>query len=274
MADAVYDPKDFWRNGFCIVPDAFPVSRVTAWRAAASDHDGRDLFTHPVLRDIVTSDVSLNLAKRILDAEEILFFGDSNPIIGPTAPGFHKDNADKADDAAPDWQGRYPIIRFGLYTDDHGRFPGGLDLRRGSHLSASVSSGTVVSVRSQPGDLVIWNLRTSHSGGTILSRNGHAVDPSSVWGKLARRPPFNALFAPELPDRTALFWTYATPGTHLERYISYLKTRRYAVDRWRRPPYPTDWVEEAAAKGLSVRDVSAELVPGGAVHADHVPLPY
>ena len=40
--------------------------------------------------------------------------------------GFHKDNADRVDPNAPDWNGRYTVLRFGIYLQDHYRHTGGL----------------------------------------------------------------------------------------------------------------------------------------------------
>lgn len=275
MGDEKYPLREFWENGFCIVRQVFDPNIVQAWKAHGEGHANRDMFVHDRLRELILSPSATSCARAILETHELIYFGDSNPIVGKTDPGFHKDNADKDDGNAPDWRGRYPIIRFGLYTGDHVTRSGCLDLREGSHLTVSVTQGRHVAAKTQPGDLVIWNLRTSHSGGSMLLRTGTALDPSSVIGKIARRMPLG-MVAPAYSNRIGLFWTYALAGAHLDRYIAYLKTRRYAVDRWLDTEYRPEWIEEAAVAGVAVRDVRREFVPGslGPVHDSHVALAY
>lgn len=65
----------------------------------------------------------------------------------------------------------------------------------------------------------------------MLLRTGTPLDPSSVLGKIVRRMPLG-IAAPAYANRIGLFWTYALAGSRLDRYIAYLKTRRYAVEQW------------------------------------------
>lgn len=206
----------------------------------------------------------------MLGVEELVYFGDSSFQTGRGDRGWHKDNrvSDRFDHAGLDWNGRYPLIRAGIYLQDHAHHSGGLGIRVGSHLPfwaarpplprslrrrASQLHGRPILVASEPGDLVIWNLRTTHTGNSVRIKH-------LPWLKLsprneARLPPW--LSVEEERKRAAMFATYAARSEHLDRYVDYLKTRDYALDLWRKARV-TDEVREAARKrGLTVMKVEA-----------------
>lgn len=271
-----YPLEDFWNNGFCIVRGVFAPSEVEIWRAAACDMPpNRDLFQREALRDLVLDTRVTALARAILDTDRPAYIGDSNVMVGPTAPGFHKDNVDKDDPNGPDWRGRYPLIRFGLYAQDHRHEPDGLDLRLGSHEHCSVRRGRHVRAATALGDLVIWNMRTSHSGGAMVLRGGFDLDPASYSGRLLRRAPMGLLRRSDT-ERVGIFWSFAAEGAHLSRYIAYLKTRAYAVDRWRNSPVSGDAVRQAERAGVTLIDIASEIIakPPARTYRDHEALPY
>ncbi len=275
MPEMPYGLDEFWANGFSIVPRVFREEEVARWREAAILHPQRTLLADPTLRELMLDSRVLKLARTILGDDDLVYFGDSNAVVGNPAAGFHKDNVDKSDPKGPDWVGRYPLIRFGLYTQDHVSDPGGLDLRKGSHLVATVTDGKYVAARTGVGDLVIWNLRTSHSGDTMVLRGNRAVSPASLAGKVLRRASCGMLKKPQAV-RAAIFWTFGLRGAHLDRYIAYLKTRRYAVDRWATDVYDPAALKAAEDAGVFVRPVRSELEadPPARVYENHFPLAY
>lgn len=193
--------------------------------------------------------------------------------IGGANSGFHKDNPDKFDKNAPDWKGRYTLVRFGIYTQDHKGKPDGVDLRERSHEHCSTTIGKHVYADTSPGDVVCWNLRTSHSGGGMTVM-GRPIDPESIIGKVLRRVPM--LRDPIKVQRVALFWSYGNQSSHLERFITYLKTRKFAVDSWMAQNYSQAVIDEANAAGLRVRYVRPELEanPPKQVTVRHIDPPY
>lgn len=264
----------FWRDGFVIVRSLFSSADITTYREAALARVNRvgDLLSDPVLRQALLAPALLEVVRQLI-GPDICYFGDSSAMIGATAAGFHKDNVDKDDPGGPDWQSRYPLVRFGLYTQNHQGAPDGLDVRQGSHHHCSTRVGRHVYIDTRPGDVVIWNLRTTHSGGGMTVR-GRPVDPESVAGKILRRLP--ALRDRPQQKRVALFGTFAAPGSHLERYIDYLRTRKYAVTGWEASPYDEEALHLARDRGVAIRNMNAELLrnPPTSVHMEHVPLPY
>jgi hypothetical protein len=264
----------FWHDGFVIVRGLLAEAEVMAYREAAQQHGerGGDLLSHPVLRQALLHPALLGVVRQII-GPDLCYFGDSSAMVGSTIPGFHKDNVDKGDPNGPDWRSRYPLVRFGIYTQNHDGAPDGLDVRRGSHDHCSTRVGAHVYIDTRPGDVVFWNLRTTHSGGGMTVR-GRPVDPESIVGKILRRLP--ALRDRPGPERVALFGTFGAPGAHLDRYLAYLRTREYAVALWRASHYDEDALRFAGERGVTVRDMRRDIEenPPRAIHVDHVPLPY
>jgi len=251
-----FSVESFRENGYALIRGAFDSHEVEELRKNAftsADHKG-DLLSNPLLRDFVLDERVLAIARKIL-GHTLVYFGDSNFLLGEKSHGYHKDNADREDPKAPDWQSDYTIIRFGLYLQDHSRHSGGLNVRPRSHNIPNAQEGKNIYLRTRVGDLVVWNLRTSHSGSGRLLRLFPSVylDPSHG----DRLPGF--FFAPLQRDRGALFCTYGADDNHLRRYLAYLQTRKYMVERWKHSEYTTDLPEAARAKNVIVRHLWSEI---------------
>jgi hypothetical protein len=160
------DVEAFWRDGYQIVRDVYTAEEIEAFRedARASRSHGGDLLSNPRMRRALTDGRMIDVARKLLGSDEIVYAGDSSFTINSKQHGYHKDNADRNDGAAPDWQSRYTILRFGIYLQDHEKYTGGLNLRVGSHEQASLKTGKNVYVRNRLGDLAVWSLRMTHSG--------------------------------------------------------------------------------------------------------------
>lgn len=275
-ADA-YQVDSFWRNGFAKVKGVFSREEVMAWREAVlADPDrSHDMLSDRALRGVLLHPKVVALARQILGSQEIVYFGDSSINVGPQPAGFHKDNVDKDDQKGPDWQGRYPIIRFGLYMQDHTRNPDGLDLREGSHETCSTHVGRHVYGDTAVGDLMVWNLRTSHSGCGMMLKTGTPINPQSPLGKVLRRYPLGLLKTSPI-ERVAVFWTMGVPGPAVDRYIACHRQREYAHEIWMNSEYDEEALAAAREAGVIVRDVRSDLIanPPPRLHKYHVPFPY
>lgn len=266
----------FWRDGYVILRQLFTPDEVAGFRRSALERGRRkaDLLSDKDLSEILLDSRVLDAFRAILGAGELVYFGDSSTMIGETAAGFHKDNPDKHDAAAPDWQvDRYPIVRMGIYTADHSLYPDGVDLRQGSHNTVSLTHGRHVQPDTRVGDVVFWNLRTSHSGGAMKFR-GRPVDPESLAGKVLRRLP--ALRDKPIGERVAIFASMGRAGPQLDRFIEALKRREYALEGWAASHWSPAVRERAAAAGLTLREPGEEVKsePPRRVTREHVPLPY
>ena len=288
------DVPRFWDQGYLIIRSVFSPVEIEEFRRHAFENRQRkgDLLSNPHLRHVLLDDRILSIAAQIL-GETPAYYGDSDCGFGLRGVGFHKDNADRVDGNAPDWKGMYTQIRFGIYLQDHAWHSGGLRLIPGSHHSLSNPGGKRVNVRTRLGDLVVWNLRTDHAAGATMLRFLPWVYVETRWKELWESRylatvvrPFRAriplvLFANSGPERAALFFSLGREDAHMERYVSYLKMRAYAIEAWKNSEYGPDVWEAVRGKNIKVIDVGAEirrrLAAGDTslgVNADYAPIPY
>jgi len=266
----------FRQDGYVIVRQLFTPEEVADMRkrAQALPEDERflDLLSLPTLRGVLLNERLLEVFRSLI-GDDLVYYGDSSVSIDSLAHGFHKDNPDRNDPNGPDWKGDYPLVRCGIYTQSHKGQPNGLDLRRGSHELTSLQEGEHLQADTEPGDVVFWNGRTTHSGFGITVR-GRPIDPESLVGKVLWR--FPMLRDKPKAQRVVLFASFAAPGAHLERFVTALKSREYGVKRALEARHDEEVLEAAKAAGITVRDMKWEVTenPFHTVRKDHWQLPY
>ena len=217
----------------------------------------------------------LDIAKVIL-GQPLVYYGNSTCLLdlngGYGGYGYHKDNADVSDPKAPDWRSQYTIIRMGIYLQDHRRHSGGLNVRVGSHNIVDMTSGKNAYLGTSIGDVAVWSFRTSHSARGRLLR---MIPSLELEPETAYRLP-NFLFRPMDRERIALFISYGLNDEHLNRYINYVKTRKYMIEMWSNSYYSSEVLKLAEENGLIVKDVWNEIKHeiGLGVNEMYAPIPY
>ena len=101
--------------------------------------------------------------------------------------------------------GVIPCWRFAFYFRDYKTHSGALAVAVGSHLgpvASHLAGNAVEPLRSSPGDLVVWNLRTRHC------------------------PNWQTDGLPAGSPRNAVIFDYAAPGADLERYRAWRAQNR------------------------------------------------
>lgn len=229
------------------------------------------------------------LDKRIIDIAKCIlrdtpcYFGDSSASVDVGAMGFHKDNPDREDQGAPDWRTPYSLIRIGVYLQDHAWYSGGLAVRDRSHLTVKRNKGRPLAIPTQIGDLVLWSLRTTHSGyATRLKALPQVFVPIPIVKmlgsfNLARKYLLPVLFRPlELDKRLALFATFGIDDEHLARYTAYLQTRQYAVSKWQSTVYDRRLFDNAEAVGVKLTSMRERVsnIDVSNLNKGHVYLPW
>lgn len=229
------DPLGFQRDGFVHVRGVLGEDEVARLRTACDRERVRardagqliepvagedapvgDLLGREApLGDLVFDERIVRIARTLLGRDDLVYFGDSHMMLGGHGRGFHKDNTNRDDPTHPDWQSPYTLLRMGIYLEDHSRHSGGLKLRRGSHLRVDVTSGEIVDVPTVPGDVVVWSLRTTHSGHAIRVKG-------APW--LHLQPRFEIrlpkrMRVGEERERIAIFITWGVDDEHLQRYL-------------------------------------------------------
>jgi hypothetical protein len=273
-------------HGWAVIREVFSPAEALAMRAGVlrskQERLTGDLLSNDHLRPAMLDPRFVAVVKTVVGAAPV-YFGDSNWSADyyPGTIGFHKDNPDKESESTPDWKSDYTIFRFGLYLHDCTNYSGGLCLRDKSHNTVSVTRGQSFAVPTQPGDVVAWSLRTTHSGyATRLKTFPRFFLPLQLVARLAAkeggyRPPPTLFKGLEYPDRLAIFASFGRRDSHLDRYLQYLQTRQYFVQGIHDSPWPASVVEQAEQAGLDILSLHAQLkgVDVSRLNRDHVPFP-
>jgi hypothetical protein len=268
------DVDAFWREGYRIIRNVYSKDEIQQFRenVQASRGYGGDLLSNPKLNSVLLDGKLATIARQILGSDDLLYAGDSSFTINSNQHGWHKDNADRLDPNAPDWQSRYTILRFGVYLQDHWSHTAGLNLRARSHNTPSLKEGKNIYVRTRVGDVAVWSLRTSHSGfGTLLRFPKWWHPEPELDGKYP-----DWLIAPRDGDRMALFAAIGLDDAHHARYTDYLKTRTYICRQWSKSHYDDETLALADKIGLKVRNMPLEIQgdPSVGKNEKWEPIPY
>jgi hypothetical protein len=294
------DRTKYQRDGYLHIKAAFSLSEVAEYRdklTSTLSHMTTEIPTGDLLCNQFTAEFIqggrlIEIAQTLLGGKP-QYFGDSSCMVydqDHAVCSFHKDNSDRHDANAPDWRGDYPLLRFGLYLQDHSRSGGGLMLRAGSHKSVLKNrklevlneevigwlNGRTRYLPTEIGDLVVWNLRTTHAGmgryirGPIrrpITERTQQIFPKFVQSNVAGR-------------RLALFATFGLAGSKLDRYLENLKMRSYMVEIWRNSIYTDENFNAFSKHGAKLLDlksvIEAETVAGKVLgqNTHWQPLPY
>ena len=268
--------KTFKEHGWILLKDFFTKEEIREIRVGVEESIKQnvkvDLLCNPLLRDLTVLNPKIIGIVRELLGEEPVYIGDSGISFNDLIMSLHKDNPDKFHGEAPDWQSPYSVLRMGIYLQDYETYSGGLILRDRSHNYLSRWKGKIINVKTMPADLVIWNLRTTHSGNARRYKMFPGWDINPYINKYL--PTF--LFKPTHVQRAAVFLSYCKEDVHQKRYIDYLKTRVYAVERWRSMVITEDIRSKALQNGLKLKDFSEESkrISDSNTHANHKELKF
>jgi hypothetical protein len=262
-------------NGWVLVKSIFSEKEIDdirekVYKSQNSGHKG-DILSNPLLHEIVFDKRVLDILRE-LTADQLIYFGDSSYLVDNKSHGFHKDNPDRNDPTAPDWYGDYSVLRVGIYLQDHTHSSGGLLLRDKSHKLFSISEGRGFNVPIQKGDVVVWYLKTTHSGNARLFKLFNSLIINPKYYKFVPR----FLFLTEKAKRIGIFLSYGEKSSHLSRYLDYLKTRKYSVSNWQNSVYDPKVLAEAEERGLKVIDMRplALKIPVDSLNEFHADIPY
>jgi len=280
--------KFFDEHGWVIFRNVFDAAEIRNFR-----RDVESVQQEPYPGDLLSSR-SLGGSKFVLDKRIVhvakcilrdtpFYFGDSSASMDVGAMGFHKDNPDREDQEAPDWQTPYSLVRIGVYLQDHTWYSGGLAVRDRSHLTVNRNKGRPLMIPTRSGDLVLWSLRTTHSGyATRLKVFPQVFVPIPFVKmlasfKLVKKYLFPVFFRPfESEKRLALFATFGVDDGHLARFIAYLRTRQYAVSKWQSTVYEKRLFDEAEAVGVKLISMRERVsdIDVSTLNKEHVYLPW
>ncbi|MCW3083820.1 MAG: hypothetical protein JWP12_1186 [Bacteroidetes bacterium] len=269
MSNVLIDKKKFDNEGYLLVEHVFSAAEIEQFRKLAYEqyeidkskkldyqlpnlptkakYNKGDLLSKEKLSHVLLDDRILQIARTILNSNDLVYFGDSSYQIGTGLRGFHRDNIDRTDLNGPDWQGEYTLIRLGIYLQNHKDYSGGLKIKTGSHKNAD---GKAVFVDNEVGDVAVWNLKTLHSGNAVRLRffPGVSINKSGREGMV---PAF--LKKDQQHERISFFMTFALRSSHLDRYINeYTLKRAEMTEHAKASVYDSKVLELAKQKHVEI----------------------
>ena len=284
------DPRLLDRDGFLLIRDVFTDEEVEEIRHDIRETDREcggvqtDLMSHPRLRGILLDQRIIDIFKQLI-GEDLVYFGWSSFRCADTRTSprtFHNDS--KGDPSnlhskylADPIATNYPVFRFGLYLQDHATHSGGLKVRVGSHrqfllkwgelkraLSGKLSwrgfpRGRLYNVPSTARDVVVFNMRTHHSGHCLrLKWITQLAFPAVLENFLERWLPAR-VFLPVERDRYVVFGTFGRSCKEVEWFAKNRTLSKNAAKFWSKTVF--DAPENVAAleeRGVKVDTVGLE----------------
>lgn len=273
--------EQYRRHGYALVRNVFTPEEIEAMRSEVMSRGDEPFVGLNDFDGVLLSEKIIDHLRPVL-GEHIVIFGDSS-VHRTEDPSpskmrhFHVDS--RADDF--EYANDYPIIRIGIYLQDHDVYSGGLKLRPGSWknfcreqyglrrtMKYAMRLGKPgllfkptprsINVPIRAGDLAFWNLRTHHTGYAV--RLKFAPDRSF-------HPRIENLFPrswhlPVQGVRCSIFATYAAPSAYLDKYLE---------NRWAVPGMADAW-RQRGAEDPAIRQKAEQLglelrVPDAATEA-------
>lgn len=258
-------------NGWVIAKNVFSTEEINKFRELAlkdTNHKG-DLLSSQFLAEVITDKRLLDLVKECIESDTLYYFGDSSLSFDVKTSGFHKDSRDRENMDSPEFKDlKYSLLRIGIYLQDHSMHSKGLAIRDKSHLIPQVNRGKIINAKTEVGDVIIWKLTTTHSANAdIISLfPNYAINP-----KITRFLP-ELLKIKSVKPRIALFACFGIKDNYAESYFEYLKTRSYAVERWKQSIYTDENVLKMKKNNVIVDTVDINNINSANINDGYVQL--
>lgn len=276
--------SSFEVDGYALVKGIFSLDEVIALRKVCAElHESTggkhgEIATYPALRRVLLDDRVIAIARAVL-GRQASYFGDSTFYANSRFDRhLHNDARGDTEDPA---RSSFPIIRMGIYLQDHAQFSNGLKVRPGSHRSAFWTPRNALrlaglggkklsieafrprwfhNVPTEPGDLVFWSLRMHHSAHAIRLRGlpDFALPPrleDVLPPRFAR---------PMSKDRYAVFMSWGKDSPALDAYMKQLAYHPQYTPMLKRSSLATDEVRQAfGQKGVPLDERMYKLAQLG-----------
>jgi hypothetical protein len=236
-------------NGYTLIPDFFSYEKAKEFLEIlgnlSEQQRSNDILSLGTFNSLLLEPRILELARGLNDTDHPVYYGESN--LGFNTPPFREWHIDARGtsenlDAFQDLDSGLEIMpawRFAIYFGDYRSSSGGLKVCEGSHLQPlhqilgidreskviKTESGLEVSLKgagklrnlqSTSYDLIIFNLRTAHSGGFFNFKNLPPL-PVSVENQLIT----HIEPAPIVSPRHAIMFDYGGDSGSLDLYIKW-----------------------------------------------------
>lgn len=210
----------------------------------------KEILEYEFVKNLYLNDKFVNVIKILLNTDKLVYFSDSsvvkhNNVFSPSN-GYHNDS--RSEDY--NFSNEYPLLRVATYLQESINISGGIKIKPGSQnffcftlrdfkqrfkilikkiLSRDknfnfklLSNG--VQPKMEVGDLIIWNLRTHHSGTSIRYKFHKNLSLHPIIEKILP----NFLKIP-CNDRVAIFMVFGNKNFnnyYLDNYIKNIQNKR------------------------------------------------
>lgn len=272
--------KEFFaKEGYLHLKKFFSKEEVDQLIKAARKKHAGDTIMHEDFLNVTLNAKTANVLHELL-GEEILYPGlsfartaDKPAKFG--SRGYHSDTAYEDNDFSKP----YPIINTGIYLQDHVNYSGGLKLIPRSHTRPCIFVRTLpealkqiikaflkgdfvtalrtfdlspsINVNNEPGDLIIWSMRTHHSG---YGRRPRLFKKISLHPIIEDILP-NFFFLKDNPDRDVILTVYGTPGEIFEEYMKIQKRKEHRKEHFKHSNMHQSHIQKKAdLVGITLRN--------------------
>lgn len=269
----------FEEEGYLQLKNFFNKEEVEQLIKAAREKHMGDTIMHEEFLGVTLNTRTASVIRELL-GKEVLYPGLSFARTGDKpakfgSRGYHSDAAyENYDFLKP-----YPIINSGIYLQDHVNYSGGLKLIPRSHTRPCIFVRTVpdalkriikallkgdfiaamrifdlsrsVNIDNEPGDLLIWSMRTHHSG---YGRRPKLLKNLSIHPIIEDLLP-GFLFLKDNPDRDVILTVYGAPGKIFEEYMNIQKRKAHRKEHFKHSNMTKPQVlKKAKAVGITIRN--------------------
>ena len=239
--------EQYLNNGFVIIKNFFDKDELNSQKknfSNVSNNFDHEIFDNDFIQKLYLNEQFFNLIKKILGTEKLIYFSDSSIVkhkdVFSPSNGYHNDS--RRDNY--NFLNEYPLLRVATYLQESIKNSGGIKIKPGSHKYFCLALRgfkqklitmlkkiiffdknfrfKLLSKGIQPpldlGDLIIWNLRTHHSGTAIKFKFLNNLSLHPLIEKLLP----NIIKLP-CKDRMAVFMVFGNDlpnEKNLEKYVN------------------------------------------------------
>jgi ectoine hydroxylase-related dioxygenase (phytanoyl-CoA dioxygenase family) len=247
-------------EGYLVIKNFVNLKQVEVIRNALENHGRYETLSNEKIKYFPLSDKIIYIMNDVLNGK--IYY----PFLSVVANGLYNTQNSKAymhNDARFDdynFKKNYNIYNVGLYLQDHANYSGGLKVRPGSHKKILIEGRTYfekiknflkkvlrnpsnllsilrtllpyksINLKTDPGDLVIWNLRLHHSGNSIRIKFLKDVSLSTYVENII--PDFMIL--KNKITKFAIITIYIGECDYKEQYINEQISKPQQIEFWRR----------------------------------------
>jgi len=230
-------------NGYLHLENFFEDQEIKSFITGCDKNEYGDTLVRSDFLEFSVSEKIIRVLRQLLQSEVIIYTGLSlTRTMDTCRPGDRYYHVDSHPDDL-NYSKPYTVLNTGIYLQDHTHYSGGLKIKPGSHkydlieiksirrylnlilryflkldfkkLYALIRPTHSINIKTKPNDLLIWNMRTHHSGYFVTLK---LFDSFSLPPILENWVP-NFIKKPEVKNRRVVLTSFAAPGNYTEIWL-------------------------------------------------------